>query len=216
MKDAEILPDTVNDYGKQITIKAHNITITIPTGAVEKGYIVEIKVGASCFGPLRFPEGYYHCISPYLWIHTEYSFKKPLKVEMEHHAIVCQQEDTQKLCILEGIKDDTDDYGSEYTIMHEVHDKSRYKFQLGSSAVCTYYTTSKYTCLASKSKKIGDRVAVYYWLPESYESDQNFSAIFHFCYDLKFYNEVFIFVYLHMYLHYYIGNHECISRTRND
>lgn len=215
MKDAEIVSDTVNDYGKQIIIESHNITINIPTGAVEKGYIVEIKVGASCFGPLRFPEGHYHCISPYLWIHTEYSFKKPLKVEMEHHAVVGQQEDIQELCILEGIKDDTDDYGSEYTIMREVNDKSQYKFRLGSS-VYTYYTKSRYTCLASKSKEIADRVAVYYWLPQSYKLDQSFMAMFHFCYDLKFYNEVCIFVYLCMYLHYYIGNQECISRTRND
>ena len=193
------MSDTVNDYGNQITIEAHNITITIPPGAVEKGYIVEIKVGANCFGPLSFPEGYYHCISPCLWIHTEYNFKKLLKVEMEHHAVVCQQEDMQELCILEGIKDDTDDYGSGYTIMHEVNDKSQCKFRLGSS-ICTYCTRSKYTCLASKSKEIADRVSVHYWLPQSYKSDEKFLAIFHFCYDLKFYSEVCVFAYLCMYL----------------
>ena len=195
------MSDKVGDYGKQITIEAHNITITIPNGAVEKGYVVEIKAGASLFGSFSFPEEYYHCVSPYLWIHTDYIFKKPLKVEMEHHGVVSQQEDISKLCTMEGIKDDTDDYGSKYTIMREVDDKSQCKFKLGSS-VCTYYTKSKYTCLASKSKKITDKIAVYYWLPQSYESAENFLAIFHFCYDLKFYNEVCIFEYVYLYLSY--------------
>ena len=189
MKDAQIVSDKVGDYWKQITIEEHNITITIPKGAVEKGYVVEIKAGASFFGSFSFPEEYYHRVGPYLWIHTEYSFKKPLKVEMEHHAVVNQQEDKSHLCAMEGIKDNTDDYGTKCT-MYEVADKSQCQFQL-SSSFCTYYTRSKYTCLASKSTKIADKVVVNYWLPQFYESD---AAIFHFCYDLKFYNEVCVFV----------------------
>ena len=168
-------------------IKEHNITITIPKGAVEKGYVAEIKVSASVFRSFNFP-GEYHCISPYLWIDTNYDFKKPLKIKMEHHAVVSQPEDKSELCVMERIKDDKDDYGCNYT-MSEVYDKSQCSSQIGSS-VCTYFTKSEYTCLASKNARIEDKVAVYYFLPESYELNDSFTAIFHFCYDLKFYNEV--------------------------
>ena len=170
----------VSHYGKQIIIENHNITITIPKGAIEKGVTVEIAVAASCFASFSLSKDY-HCISPYLWIGANYDFKKSLIIEMEHHAAISREENLLKLCLMEGKRYDH--------TMCEVNDKSQYKFQMGSLR-CTYHTKSGYTCLASKNRKVADKVAVYCFLPKTYGSDNTFTAILCLCYILKYCKQV--------------------------
>ena len=181
----ETKSETVGDYGTQIVFDKHNITITIPKGAIEKGILVEVTAAASFFASFRFPNEY-HCISPYLWIGANYAFKQPFKVEMEHHAAVSQQKDLSRLCVMKA-ESKRDNFGNY--AMCEVNDKLEWQFEIVSPH-CTYYTKSKCTCLASKDKKMADNVAVYYFLPESYESDDDFSAKFCFCYNVKFCKQV--------------------------
>lgn len=186
LRDPQTVSATVGYYGTQIIIEKHNITITIPKGAIEKGYTVEITAAASFFASFGFPREC-HCISSYLWIGASYDFKKPLKIEMEHHAAVSQQEDLSQLCVMEAERN-RDDYGDKY-VMCEVNGKPKCQFEIDSPR-CTYFTKSKYTCLASKDRKMADKVAVYYFLPETYKSDDAFTAIFCFCYSLKFCKQV--------------------------
>ena len=186
LRDPQMVSATVGYYGAQIIIKEHNITITIPKGAIEKGYTVEIQAAASFFAAFSFPNEC-HCISAYLWIGASYDFKKPLKVEMEHHAAISLQEHILELCVMEG-KRKRDDFGDDY-VMCEVNGNAQCRFEIDSPR-CTYFTKSKYTCLVSNDRKIADKVAVYYFLPRSYESDDRFTAIFCLCYSLKFCKQV--------------------------
>ena len=186
LKDPEAKSAMVGEYGTQIVLDKHNITITIPKGAVEKGIIVEVTAAASFFASFSFPNDY-RCISPYLWIGASYEFKKPLKVEMEHHAAVSRQKDLSKLCVMEAERN-KDDFGDNYA-MCEVNDNPECRFEIDSPR-CSYRTKSKYTCLASKDREMADNVAVYYFLPKTYKSDDNFSAIFCFCYNVKFCKQV--------------------------
>ena len=176
----------VGHYGMQIVIKSHNITITIPKGAIEKGNIVEVTAAAGFFASFSFPNEY-HCISPYLWIGASYEFMKPLKVEMEHHAAISQQENISKVCVMKGITN-RDDFGNNYA-MCEVDDKLRCEFEID-NPYCTYFTKLEYTCVASKDRKLADKVAVCYFLPKTYETDDRFTASFCFCYSLKFCKQV--------------------------
>ena len=188
LRDAQVstVSAMVGHYGKQIIIENHNITITIPKGAIEKGVVVEIAAAASCFASFNLSKDY-RCISCYLWIGANYDFQKPLKVEMEHHAAISRQENLSKLCVMEGKRNTTSDYTYDYT-MCEVNDKT-YQFHVDSSR-CTFFTKSGYTCLASKDRKVADKVAVYYFLPKSYKLDNTFAAVFCLCYTLKFCKQV--------------------------
>ena len=188
LRDPQTVSDTVGYYGKQIIIKKHNIIITIPKGAIEKGYTVEIKAAASFFASFRFSKEC-HCISTYLWLGASYDFKKPLIVEMEHHAAISLEEDLSKLCVMEG-KRVIDDFG-DYYAMCEVNGNAQCQFEID-SAHCTFFTKSKYTCLVSKDRKMADKVAVFYFLPKTYKSDDTFTAMFCLCYNLKFCKQVHI------------------------
>ena len=74
------------------------LKVTVPEGAIEEDYCVEIQVAVSLFGPFHVPSD---CrpVSPYVWIAANYLFKRKLQIEFQHHADVS---DTSKLCILKA------------------------------------------------------------------------------------------------------------------
>ena len=99
----------------KIEIPDHNVTVTVLQGAIEKGYTVEIEVAASLFGSYEFPKDCFR-ISPYVWIGTSYSFKKPLEIEVEHHAVVSKEDDVSKICVLETCEDKENDHSNEHKL----------------------------------------------------------------------------------------------------
>ena len=173
--------------GKKFDINDHNVKVEIPQGAIEKGDTVEVKVAASLFGPHKLPKGYTR-ISAYVWIGgAGYRFKKPLKIEVEHHAILSKEDDISQLCVLESCMH------NEENEMCEATNTSSSQYEIG-SGFYTYiqidHTYSKYTCLAKKSREIADEVAVYQFLPKNYVELDNFTVEICFCCNLKFLRKV--------------------------
>ena len=186
LKDPVSVTKNCGHYGQKLEILEHNVTVNIPTGAIEKGYTVEIEVPASLFGLYDFPEGYF-CISPYIWIGASYRFKKPLEIEVEHHAVVLR-DDVTKICVLEAHKKNENDYSSTHNLF-EASDKYKSQCGIGSSSY-TYYTNSKHTCVAKKGESIPVVVAVYQFLPYNYEEIDHFDVEICFCCNLSFFKKV--------------------------
>ena len=56
------------DYnGKEYAINGHDITVTIPKGAVSKGETLHFEVGVAMYGPFNFPK-LIRPVSPILWL----------------------------------------------------------------------------------------------------------------------------------------------------
>lgn len=180
LKDPALVSQRCTHYGKVIEIQDHNVTVTIPQGAVEKGYSVEVEVAASLFGPYKIAKGYTR-ISSFVWIGSSYSFQKPVKIEIEHHAVVLKESDSLQLCVMEDYLNRS--YPEEE--MRETSQNLPSYCETGSSFF-TYYTYCKYTCIAKKSVEIPDEVAVYQFLPKNYAELDDFIAEISFCCNLKY------------------------------
>ena len=164
--------------------------MTVPVGAIDENYEVEIQAAASLFGPFIIPEDYYP-ISAYVWIGACYKFKKKIIVEMEHDIVVSEETNISELCVLTACKEDKCD-GENNQILYKMHkDTCEYHYELNKST-CTIFTShfcSK--CLAAKGKaKKARRIMMYHYLPEDYKSQYEFVAEVCFCYDLTFCTEV--------------------------
>ncbi|XP_065885420.1 uncharacterized protein [Dysidea avara] len=184
LKEAVSVSERCTNYGKVIEIEQHNVTVTVPQGAIEKGYSVEVEVAVSLFGPHKLPKDYIR-ISSYVWIGASYSFKKPLKIEIEHHAVVVKNADISLLCVMEARKENGTDPHTDEDKMCEATEVYSSDCETGSSFY-TYHTHSKLTCLAKKSVNIADEVAVYQFLPKNYAELENFTVEICFCCNLKF------------------------------
>ena len=189
LKDPVLVTKECSYYGQKIEIPDHNVTVTVLQGAIEKGYTVEIEVAASLFGLYEFPKDCFR-ISPYVWIGTSYSFKKPLEIEVEHHAVVAKEDDVSKICVLEACEDKENDHSNEHKLFES---SEKYKSRCGiGSSFYTYYTYSKHTCVAKKSESIPVEVAVYQYLPYNYAEIDCFDVEVCFCCNLKFFKKVSI------------------------
>ena len=115
-----------------------------------------------------------------MWIAADYTFKKQLQIEIEHHADIHNVEDTSELCLLKNccIKDNTHHHDFHMTIWNH-----QYSFN---DTVCTLFTDHFCSyCFAKTSDLIPDRIVAYHYLPEDYKTADTFRAELAFCYDLE-------------------------------
>ena len=159
----------------------HGVKVIVPRGAIEDHCVVEIQVTASLFGPFTIPNDC-HPVSTYVWIGTNYAFKKLIQIEFEHHADISNLEDTSKLCMLSACCTRSNSHHSK---MHNITQD----FYTIDQSVCTLFTNHFCSyCLASRSEQIPDRIVAYQYLPENYKSFDEFDefiAELCFCYDLS-------------------------------
>ena len=165
--------------GGVLTIEEYGVKVTVPSGAIEDHYVVEIQAAASLFGPFAIPNDC-HPVSAYVWLGAKYKFKKPIQVEFEHHADISNPENISQLCML---KASCTKCNSHYHNMHKITQDNHYDI---SDSVCTLFTDHFCSyCLAVESVQIPDRIVAYHYLPEDYESLNKFRAEVCFCYDLS-------------------------------
>ena len=175
--------------GGEFLVEEHAVKVTIPVGAIDEGFKVEIQAAASLFGPFITPEDYYP-ISAYVWIGACYEFKKNLKVEIEHD--VTEETDLSELCVLTACGEDECD-GENDQIVYKMREDNTCEYQYESSiSTCTLFTShfcSK--CLAAKGEAENPkRIIMYHYLPKDYKSAYEFTAEVSFCYDLQFCRQV--------------------------
>ena len=173
--------------GGELFIKEHAVKVTVPTGAVADGHVVQLEAAAGPEGLYSIPEGY-HPISVYVLLEASYLFKKKLKVEIEHDVVVSEDTDISKLCVLTTGKEGLY-HGQEWLEMHE--DTCEYQYEVNEST-CSLFTDhfcSK--CLANiDTIEIPKRVMIYHYLPEDYKSEMEFVCEICICFDLTFCKQV--------------------------
>jgi len=189
------------NYGKKLEVQDHNVTVEIPKGAIEKGDIVEVEVAASLFGQHKLPKGYTR-ISSFVWIGASYNFKKPLKIEVEHHAVVAKEADISQFCVMEVCKENRTDPHTDEERMCEAIQVYSSHCEIGHTFYI-YHTHSKLTCLAKRSAKIADEVVVYQFLPKNYTEVEDFIVEICFCCNLKFLRKVCRLLHLSYYRNTY-------------
>ena len=152
--------------------------------------MVEIQVVVSLFGPF-INHDKYHLISGFVWIGACYKFNKELTLEIEHHADISSEDDISNHCVLKACMICEQDLYE----MHEVPGE-QYQYSVGSS-FCTYFNKHFCSlCLANKNINIPDRIAVYQYLPEDYESaNKNCRGEVCVCYDFSVCKKVIILLY---------------------
>ena len=204
LKNCQVISKTFGYDGGELLIEEHAVKVTVPIGAIEKGYEVQIEAAASLFGPFTVPEGY-HPISTYVWIGACYEFNKNLKVELEHDIDLSEETDVSGVCVLTACEEDKG-IGENNRVLYKMHEDAC-EYQLNKTT-CTFFTShfcSK--CLAVKEENIKSpkRVIMYHYLPENYKSEYEFAAEVTFCYDLQFCKEVcgYVTSYIHV-IHVYI------------
>ena len=173
LTDSDITSMYFTSTGGVMVIEEYGVTVNVPSGAIEDHHTVEIQAAASLFGPFDIPSDYYP-VSAYVWIEANYTFKKTVEIEFEHHADISNS--ASQLCILKACctKCNSDE-------MHE----STGDYVINDS-VCTLYTNHFCSyCLAAKSTQIPDRIVAYHYLPEDYKTVDEFRAEVCFCYDLN-------------------------------
>ena len=193
LKDCLIISRMFDYNGGELEIKEHGVKVTVPIGAIDKDCEAQIEVAASLLGPFMIPEDYYP-ISVYVWIKACYKFKKKLMVEMEHDIVVTKETDVSELCVLTACEEDKCcEENNQMLKMHE--DTCEYKLE---KSTCTIFTSSFCSkCLAAKKRGKAyqaRRIIMYHYLPENYNSADEFVAEVCFCYDLEFCKKVCDFV----------------------
>ena len=189
--DCHITSEMFNYDGGELLIKEHSVKITVPIGAIEEGYKVQIEAAASLFGPYVIPDGYYP-ISAYVWIGTCSKFiKKPLKVEIEHD-IVSDEINSSELCILTASEKDICGEKAGQKIFKMNKDTVKYQIQI-SDTTCTVLSDhfcSKCLAMIANQKPKPARIMMYHYLPENYQDKKDFQAEVSFCPDHTFYKQV--------------------------
>ena len=140
--------------------------MTIPKGAIKDGDLVNICTAVDFYGPFVLPS---KCptslVSPYYWIGStnSYRFQKPVKVELEHFAVVtaCDPSHYQLLTCA----DDDESY-----TMRPVDYELDFKVQ-GNISLCTFHTQHFCSyCLWHKSDDLViNRIGAFYLKPENFQ-----------------------------------------------
>ena len=191
LKNCQIISVMFDYLGGELSIKEHAVKVTVPVGAIDEGYRVQIEAAASLFGPFIIPDGY-HPISTYVWVGACYEFKKKLKVEIEHDIDVTEETNLSELCILTACEEDKCDRDNN-EIVYKMHEDKicEYQYELNKST-CTFFTShfcSK--CLATRGEADKPkRIIMYHYLPEDYKSAHEFITEVSFCYDLRYCRQV--------------------------
>ena len=182
LTDSDITSVHFTSTGGIMVIKEYGITVVIPNGAIEDHHMVEIQAAASLFGPFDIPNNY-HPVSPYVWVGANYTFRKPIEIEFEHHADISNSDNISEFCILKAC---CTKCNSDHHKMHEITEDCIIK-----DTTCTLYTNHFCSyCLAAKSLQIPDRIVAYHYLPEDYKVLDEFRAELCFCYDLDYCKKV--------------------------
>ena len=200
LKNCQVISKTFGYDGGELLIEEHAVKVTVPVGAIGKGFEVQIEAAASLFGPFTLPEGY-NPISAYVWIGACYEFKKKLIVELEHDIDLSEETDASGVYVLTACEEDKG-IGENNQMLYKMHEDNC-EYQLNKTT-CTFFTShfcSK--CLAAKEEevRIPKRIIMYHYLPENYKSEYEFVAEVTFCYDLQFCKEVCGYVAIASYIH---------------
>ena len=172
--DSNITSELFTCNGGTMVIEDCNLKVNVPSGAIEDHHKVEFQVAASLFGPYNIPNDC-HPVSLYVWIGANYTFKKPIELNFEHHADFAKSKDTSQFCVLKGCCNSHHLNMSKMTQGYDISDST-----------CTLYTNHFCSyCLAAKSIQIPDRIVAYHYLPYNYMSVDEFIAEICFCYDLN-------------------------------
>ena len=83
-----------DDSGCEYKNIDHDITLTVPEGAVPQGEVVHMEVAVALYGPLHFTDGK-RPISPILWLcpQENVALTKPVSIVLPHILVNLTQED---------------------------------------------------------------------------------------------------------------------------
>jgi len=148
--------------GGNINIEEHCVLIHIPTNAISKCDLVEMKVCASLVGSFKLPSGYER-VSAYVWVGSTYAFQKNVQMYLQHFEAAYNEEDTKDLCLMSANEHDiTTEDGEDIYLMHE--DKSEHYFEAGYDE-CYILSKSWCTkCIAKKRRPPKGRCLAYGYL----------------------------------------------------
>ena len=137
IKDRKPLSKIFDHHGGELIIKEHDITIPVPELAVPKGDKAEVQAVASLLGLYKLPEDY-DCISVFVWIGSDYRFKKQVKIRIPHFAFIEDPDNIFNIVILTAnMKDQVCDENALVLQMHKsVYD---YHYEVN-DYYCDYYT----------------------------------------------------------------------------
>ena len=132
--DGEVVAAIFDSDGGILSSKYGDVKIVIPKGAICSGDLVKLYVATSLFGydQFIFPELYdiTTLVSSFCWIGGSYPFTKPISVEIEHFAVI---DDQNQYCLF-SCEDNTD--SKMQPVNHD------YSFELrDSKSVCVFQTT---------------------------------------------------------------------------
>ena len=173
------------DYkGGTLFIEDHMIFIEIPENAVASNHIVQVQAAASLYGPYIIPDEYEQ-ISAFLWMGANYTFRKPVKIIMQHHSAVLTEEDKCDITVLTA--SDQDMSKEDGQIFFRMHSDNSYDIEVEGS-VCVYKVQHFCSdCIVKrKTKNLPDRIAVLHYFPTEYQSLTNVRSEVCFCYDTEF------------------------------
>ena len=181
LSESDIKTVYFTNTGGIIDIKEYGVKVSVPNGAIEEHCMIEIQAAASLFGPFDIPNDC-HPVSAYVWIGANYTFKKIIEIEFEHHADISNSENKFKLCILKAC---CTKCCAECNPHHHMMHKVTQDYHV-SESVCTLSTNHFCSlCLAAESEEIPDRIVFYHYLPQNYKSVDEFESQVCFCYDLN-------------------------------
>ena len=157
---------SVCDHTGGILNTKDGIKLTIPKDAIKEGDLVNICTATDLYGPFVLPtKRLTGLVSPYYWIGIarSYRFQKPVKVELEHFAVVtaCDPSHYQLLTC----EDDDESY-----TMRPVDYELDFEVQ-GNISLCTFHTQQFCSyCLFHKCEDmVINRIGAFYLKPENFQ-----------------------------------------------
>ena len=150
IKNCKPLSQIFDHHGGKLIIAEHDVTITVPELAVPKGEKVEVKAVASLIGPFKLPEDYV-CVSVFVWIGSDYRFKKQVKIRIPHFASIGNSDDNSDIAVLTAnTKDQVP--GENGAFILQMH-KSECNFEVN-AYYCDYFTYHFCSNCLAKSRSI--------------------------------------------------------------
>ena len=89
---------TCDHRGRQFKNEEHDITVTIPEGAIPEGLVVHFELAVAIIGPFNF-SGSRRPISPILWMCPQetFEFQKPFTITLPHFLTEAKPEDLENV-----------------------------------------------------------------------------------------------------------------------
>ena len=196
IKDCQPLSKIFDHHGGELNIEEHDVTITVPELAVPKGEKVEVKAVASLIGPYKLPEDYDY-VSVFVWIGSDYRFKKQVKIRIPHFASIensdCKFDNI--VVLTANMKDQVPDENGNFLLqMHkEQDDRGDFLLQMQKDVYydvqdyfCDYYTyqfCSK--CVARRSIQNKSRVTTFFYRSVDFATKRITTIDLCICYSMK-------------------------------